>query len=361
MVNYPPQFVKWPKIEAFKSVVHKVTKLKFNNKKEDLFITFRPKPKLHGTNAAIRIYRETDSENGFITVQSRNRVLTINTDNYGFANWVLEAEDDILSKPDWSKIPESIESMVVYGEWCGKGIQDTVAISEAPKGFHVFAVAAMTTDNEQFGVTHDPASIIKFMGGLDLRDDVHVLPWIASEITMNFSQPQLNGPEIDSMNSLVKTMDEVDLYTRNLYGIEGPGEGFVYYPTHLDGDANAISVLTEFSDSLEPLSALGMMMFKVKTEAHRTTKSKEAVEVDFEELRKLEDLLDTIAPDARMEQFFKEIEVPIIQNIGDFIRTVVNDAVEECSVEIEMSGLDLKKVKGKLGAHVAQWYKEKIL
>jgi hypothetical protein len=64
--------------------------------------------KIDGTNACIII-----SEGKIVGVQSRNRLITVDDDNYGFAAWVSENNDDLLGLGDGYH----------YGEWAGIGIQ----------------------------------------------------------------------------------------------------------------------------------------------------------------------------------------------------------------------------------------------
>lgn len=64
--------------------------------------------KMDGTNSCIII---EDGE--VVGVQSRKRLITPEDDNYGFAAWVKENNDDLLSLGDGYH----------YGEWAGLGIQ----------------------------------------------------------------------------------------------------------------------------------------------------------------------------------------------------------------------------------------------
>jgi len=64
--------------------------------------------KIDGTNAQIHI-----DEDWIVTTSSRNRIITPNKDNYGFATWVRENLDDV------KKLGKGRH----YGEWWGEGIQ----------------------------------------------------------------------------------------------------------------------------------------------------------------------------------------------------------------------------------------------
>lgn len=64
--------------------------------------------KIDGTNACIVI---VDGE--IVGVQSRKRFITPEDDNFGFAQWVVDHNDELLSLGDGYH----------YGEWAGEGIQ----------------------------------------------------------------------------------------------------------------------------------------------------------------------------------------------------------------------------------------------
>ena len=64
--------------------------------------------KIDGTNACIII---ADGE--IVGVQSRKRFITPEDDNYGFAAWVEENKDELITMGDGYH----------YGEWAGLGIQ----------------------------------------------------------------------------------------------------------------------------------------------------------------------------------------------------------------------------------------------
>ncbi len=64
--------------------------------------------KIDGTNAGIYIDNE-----GNIKAASRNRFITVEDDNYGFAMWVQQNKEDLLK----------LGPGVHHGEWWGLGIQ----------------------------------------------------------------------------------------------------------------------------------------------------------------------------------------------------------------------------------------------
>lgn len=84
--------------------------------------TYTITEKIDGTNGCVVI-----SDDGVIHAQSRNRIITPEDDNMGFAAWVHEHQDELqLLGPGYH-----------YGEWWGKGIQRRYF--ENDKVFSLFA------------------------------------------------------------------------------------------------------------------------------------------------------------------------------------------------------------------------------
>jgi len=86
--------------------------------------------KIDGTQGGIQI-----AEDGVtITVQSRNRIITPDSDNAGFAKWVKSNYQELLKLGPGTH----------YGEWCGLGIQRGYGIKE--KRFYLFNSFRWTDD-----------------------------------------------------------------------------------------------------------------------------------------------------------------------------------------------------------------------
>lgn len=78
----------------------------------DIIIT----EKIDGTNAAVVV-----AEGGLVYAQSRRRIITPESDNFGFAGWVNENEDTLA---------EQLGAGYHYGEWYGLGIQRGYGLTE---------------------------------------------------------------------------------------------------------------------------------------------------------------------------------------------------------------------------------------
>jgi hypothetical protein len=84
--------------------------------------------KIDGTNGVIHI-----TEDGELFVGSRNRWIAPGNDNYGFATWVYDHKDEIMTLGPGTH----------YGEWWGQGIQRKYGLKE--KRFSMFNVSRWCT------------------------------------------------------------------------------------------------------------------------------------------------------------------------------------------------------------------------
>lgn len=86
--------------------------------------------KLDGTNACVIV-----GEDGTVAAQSRSRIITPEDDNFGFARWVTEHEEELRA---------GLGHGYHYGEWWGAGIQRRYSMKE--KAFSLFNVSRWTDD-----------------------------------------------------------------------------------------------------------------------------------------------------------------------------------------------------------------------
>ena len=81
--------------------------------------------KIDGTNACVIV-----TEDGEIGFQSRNRLLTPEDDNSGFARWGTEHRDELMTLGPGRH----------FGEWWGSGIQRRYGLTGGDKRFSLFNV-----------------------------------------------------------------------------------------------------------------------------------------------------------------------------------------------------------------------------
>lgn len=108
-------FKAWPKIPRLENEVYHITE------------------KIDGTNAAIIIQQKTadnklpvpipicETDSYYVWAQSRTRLITPEDDNFGFAKWVKDNAEQLIS---------DLGVGYHYGEWWGKGINRGYGLEE---------------------------------------------------------------------------------------------------------------------------------------------------------------------------------------------------------------------------------------
>lgn len=93
--------------------------------------------KIDGTNAAIRIEQRPY---GYFKViaQSRNRDITPDDDNFGFARWVYENDEALVA---------TLGMGIHFGEWWGSGIQRGYGLTKGEKRFSLFNTSRWNEEN----------------------------------------------------------------------------------------------------------------------------------------------------------------------------------------------------------------------
>lgn len=85
--------------------------------------------KIDGTNAAVIV--QPDGDGWFVGAQSRKRVITPESDNFGFAKWVRE---------NAQVLAETLGEGYHFGEWWGSGIQRGYGLTKGERRFSLFNV-----------------------------------------------------------------------------------------------------------------------------------------------------------------------------------------------------------------------------
>lgn len=308
-----PDFKAFPSIEQYRNVVKLVRERAQHDGKPLPTILFYGSVKLHGTNAAVGF-----DENGEIFTQSRTQLITPEKDNAGFAKWV-KANEQVFPK---------LVSTIIYGEWCGQGINGGTGISQLPKMFVPFAV--QTGDR-----WWSPEEMRSFFYHSGLRCIYDFSSW---QMLIDFRRPE------EFQNELVEiTVDvEAKCPVALAHGVEGIGEGVVWWA----------------AGYAEGFNTEGLV-FKVKGEKHSETKVKTLAEVDVEKIGNIRELVTTIATPHRLE---KKLEGIPLENtsIGLYMRTVTDDVKKEESDRIEVSGLPMTDVMKGVAMAAKQFFMERL-
>lgn len=332
-------FNKFPSIESFHNLRRTLSRYAYFTPTED--VVYRAKVKLHGTNSGITVLSD-----GRVVPQSRNRVISIGDDNMGFAQFVDE------TKEFWKTFANPEKPVVIYGEWCGKGIMKNAAIADIDKQVYaIFAIQVGRTDDEDASVYIDPEQLRNIV--LDQGNapsNVYVLPWYGEEVVVNFSNIESMEKAVERFNTMVEEVEKCDPWVEKTFGVKGTGEGLVFYPV-------------SFGKVVER-EQWSRFMFKAKGEKHKVVKQKKPVQVDPEVANTISEFVENVVTENRLEQMARELGRGELlfehRMIGPFIGLVCKDVQKETAAELEAAGLDWKQVNKQVSHKAREWYLNKI-
>lgn len=164
--------------------------------------------KLDGTNAQVTV---TDA--GQVIAGSRNRWITPEADNYGFARWVADHSDELR---------DGLGLGSHYGEWWGAGIQRRYNLTE--KRFSLFNVGRWTSNNNVAEKADGDTQCIEvpcchvvpvlYRGMFDtvmIDECLSVLARVGSAASLGFMQPEgVVAFHVPSQTLFKKTLDKND-------------------------------------------------------------------------------------------------------------------------------------------------------
>lgn len=313
-------FTAFPSIESF---AHAVKAMRREDGFDAPTVSYGAKIKLHGTNGGIRI------ESGQAVAQSRSRDITPQDDNAGFAAFV-EASADFWRSRD---VPDGT---VFFGEWAGPGIQKGDAITQIPgKIFFVFAVRT-----PEAYIT-EPLAILDAIGDRGAVP-VFVLPWLLSDVQINFASNDALTAQAEQFSGLAEQIGIRDPFVADEFGVEGPGEGMVFMPHGFVWAGGGF----------------GRVAFKVKCEAHRVRKVKAAASVGFEISDDVVAFAKSFVTEARCAQALAESCGGIAdkRKTPDFLKWIGGDIKKESAAELEAMGCDWKQIAPIVTREAVQWW-----
>lgn len=341
---------KYQSIAGFKEVIRHVKYMTYYvgkdadgnamfDKTRDLpTITFTGTVKSHGTNAGVRYDLDTDK----ITFQSRERELSIESDNAGFCLWgnmqpvkeCFEAAFFYLINDAGVEIePEELESVVLFGEYCGGNIQKGVAINGLPKMYLLFEVQYHTKDGKIYRFT--PYELDLVDQDEYIQAEFHELgiydiaEFGQYEITIDFNHPERSQNTLVELTDAVEHECPIGKYFGRVLGQDNTtGEGIVWR-ANLEDTSNLI-------------------MMKIKGDKHTNSKVKTTAPIDTEKFEKVNEFVENFVTEARLNQgisYLKEMNLDISpKSMGAYIKWVTGDIFKECSDSIVESKLDPKMV-----------------
>ncbi len=342
-------FIPWPEIEGF----HNIRKFTAASAHPEILngqsvVNYRCKVKLHGTNAAIQCL-----EKGELICQSRESIITPEKDNAGFARWAL------TDKEKWYRLVDKaytagLPGYIIYGEWCGPGIQKGVAVSNLPK--KVFAVFAARPLDDSGKLIVEPEDLRDLVKGIP---DVYVLDWytrpvahgmdtrVYAQVNVDWSASAEELTKItETINGWVSEVEASDPWTKEVFGVEGTGEGLVFYPRSQEHLTYA-----DFSN----------LVFKAKGEKHKNIATAKPAQVDASTAASMDAFVTMVLTEARLEQGATKVSPDgaltyDMKNTGKFVSWVSADVEKETQDELAASGLTFKQVQKAISDKARAWY-----
>lgn len=321
------EHLRFPSIEAYKNAVKSVQKyMSFKNLETYEPVEYTGSVKLHGTNAAF-VY----AENGDYNFQSRERILSLDSDNAGFFVFGESNKADLIKIANSAKLDAGCEdgTVAIYGEFIGPGINKGVAVNNLNrKIFYIFAIKINGRYvNDEILKSIVPTDNIRVI----LQDSP------AYNITIDFMRPSEFTEILESYTAEV----ELECPIGKFHGISGVGEGIVYVPT---GEKRNISEL----------------WFKVKGEKHSASKTTVGAKTKAPDLKTVMEIVEAVVTLNRLNQglsYLQEMNLDTSsKNTGTFIGWVMKDIAKEDSDVIMNSGLDWKSVQGHLADKARKFY-----
>jgi hypothetical protein len=303
-----------------------------------------------------------------MTSQSRSQDIFPGQDNMGFALWSSTRKDFFvemacyLSHEIHADLLEDndivdIDTVTIYGEWAGKGIMKGTSVSLLPgKIFAIFGAIVSFGDGRPSIMIYDP-EVLKaavqdalFIQNWVCDPDIHVIPWATEELSVDIMSDHEVQVFATDVNQRVDAIDKIDPWIKEVFGIEGPGEGLVFYPISHQGNGYA------------RLEYVSQRMFKAKGQAHQVKQAKVAVEVDPTKVSSVAEFVSTFVTVPRCEQGLQAAcEGKLdMKSIGLFLAWMGRDVEKESVEDLEESGLTWKDVSKDVTNAARKWYVDAV-
>jgi hypothetical protein len=340
--------ISYPSIEQFRNIIATVNReanfVGLDENGDAIYDTSKPKPvltfkgtiKLHGTNFGVS-YNSIEG----MWAQSKENIITPQNDNAGSAFFV-ETNKDAFQQlfaevAEKYNIDTTTNTISIYGEWAGKGIQKGVAISNIEKSMFIFGVKITP-----FPKGEDDKTPAYWVDSSFLRNPekriYNIEDFKTYSIDIDFNLPQLAQNRIIEMT--IEVEDECPV-SKEL-GHIGIGEGIVF--SHMTSKGK-------------------VYRFKSKGEKHsKASKVTTLKPVDDVKLNKIIEIVNKVTPDWRLEQMLDKTFDLInggkidIKQMGMFIKNVMGDILKEESDILAEAGLEPKDISGKVAERSKNYF-----
>lgn len=271
-------------------------------------LLYRAKIKLHGSNSGVQVTANS------VVAQSRNAVLGVGrAEGMGFSDWVADNREVFLRMHHG-------EDFCIFGEWCGPGVMKKAAISKIPSRIWAPFMIRYGADDATARVVVEPDAIWQIVGE---HRDIIVLDWSTVPLMIDWRDVDSLQEVADFANKFVGEIEQRDPFVFERFGIEGIGEGLVFYPI-----------------GITSLDRISRLMFKAKGEHHKVVRSRAAVELDPVAVASTAEFVALFVTEPRLEQGLGAIGgVANKRQIGPFLAWLAADVRKESAHELAAAGL----------------------
>jgi hypothetical protein len=174
---------------------------------------------VHNSNGSV-CYNEP----GGMWTQSRERIITTESDNAGFA-FFTQTKEEILTNlfeqvREKNNVDLNSNTISIYGEWCGSNIQSTVGLTNLEKSFFIFGVKISPFGEEETAYWVDHSYLRSPENNIYNIDDYETF-----EIEIDFNVPQLSQNKLNELALQV----EAECPVAKAFGYPNTiGEGIVF-------------------------------------------------------------------------------------------------------------------------------------
>lgn len=341
------EFKKFRKIRQFKDVIQSIKMRAFyagddedgrpiyDSSRPLPKLTFRGTVKLHGTNAGISYCKSTDE----LTPQKRTSNCGGTSGHFGFVEYIKCYEEFFKTQMRYLCDDLNTDTVYVFGEWCGAGIQKKVAISELTKRFVVFSA-------------YDPDADRYFDEGYVLQRFVDkskncfsVCDYETFEMEIDVQYPEL---AVNKINSLVEEVEKVCPVSKAMLLEEKPGR---------------------YEDREEFLGegivwTCGDYCFKTKGYKHAKGGGKMAT-VDPIKAQSVKEFIDKVVTEDRLQQCWDIVSSNVgdilqMKHIGELMKWIFNDIMDEEGDALVHNNLCKKDVSGAIANAARPWFIKQI-
>jgi hypothetical protein len=297
--------------------------------------------KLHGSNAAVVAHPDG------LRAQSRNREITPDDDNLGFAAFVLgdpQRRAAIAQLADELREAVALEAdrpLALFGEWVGPGVQSRVGVNQlSARQWVLFAIATREPEQERTRYFELPSlgERLANHGVYSIADGPRI------ELELDFSSRVALGHAASRIDEATASIDERCPWAAR-FGVEGVGEGLVWQP-----------VGEHFGDS--------ELVFKSKGKRHQVTARGPRTPLDPALLANVEAFVAYAVTQPRLAQgldVLRELGKPVeMRSLGPFLAWFAGDIRRECAAELERSELTWKQVVRPINEAAKAWFIERL-